>query len=44
MANEDEALDNLLNDIEMDEFHYLIKHGEQRVIRDFEEFQQTKKS
>ena len=44
MAKEDKALENLLEDINMDEFHYVIKHGEQRLERDFEEFQQTKKS
>ncbi len=44
MANEDKALENLFEDIDMDDFHYLIKHGEQRVVQEFEEFQQNKNS
>ena len=44
MSNEDKALKELLEDIEMDDFHYAIKYGEQREIREFKEFQQTKNS
>jgi hypothetical protein len=44
MAKENKALTNLLDDINMDDFHYVIKFGRKREVDNKSNSSKTKKS